>query len=75
MNILTFVGIIVVVLLISTITGTLVWLLWDNTIPQLFSGLVENGYVAQSPDWFDVVKFSWIIGLLFASGSSNSKNN
>lgn len=75
MKILTFVGIILVVLLISTITGTLVWILWDNTIPQLFSGLVENGYVAKSPDWFDVVKFSWIIGLLFASGSSNSKND
>lgn len=72
MKFLAFVGVIVLVLIISTITGTLVWLLWDNTIPQLFSGFVENGYVAKSPDWFDVVKFSWIIGLLFASGSSNN---
>lgn len=54
-----------------TITGTLVWLLWDNTIPALFSGLVEKGYVSPSPKWFDVVKFSWIIGLLFYSKSDN----
>lgn len=75
MKILAFVGFIVVVLLISTLTGTFVWLLWDNTIPNLFGGLVENGYIEKYPDWFDVVKFSWIIGFLFASRSSNSKND
>lgn len=75
MKILAFIGVIVVFFLISTLTGTLVWLLWDNTIPNLFGGLVENGYIEKYPDWFDVVKFSWIIGLLFASGRTNSEND
>lgn len=59
-------GTLVFVFLLTTITGTLIWLLWDNTIPYIFNGLVENGYIERNPEWFDVVKFSWMIGLLFS---------
>lgn len=67
MKFVIFVGILTTYFLISTITGTLVWLLWDNTIPELFGGLVQNGYIAKHPEWFDVVKFSWIVGMLVGS--------
>lgn len=66
-RIILILGALAVVFLISTITGTLVWLLWDNTIPYIFDGLVNNGYIEKNPDWFDVVKLSWIVGLLFSS--------
>lgn len=73
-RIILILGALAVVFLISTITGTLVWLLWDNTIPYIFDGLVSNGYIEKNPDWFDVVKFSWIIGLLFSSKVSSKEN-
>lgn len=64
LKIIIFARVLTLTFLLSTITGTLIWLLWGYTIPYIFDGLVSNGYIERSPEWFDVVKFSWIVGLL-----------
>lgn len=74
-KIIIILGVLTLTLLLCTITGTLIWLLWDNTIPYIFEGLVSNGYIERNPEWFDVVKFSWIVGLLFSPISGKKDNN
>lgn len=73
-KIILIVGALAFMFVVSTITGTLIWLLWDNTIPYIFDGLVSNGYIERHPEWFDVVKFSWMIGFLFSNKSLENKD-
>lgn len=57
-------GAIVLMLLVATLTGTLIWFLWDSTMVASFA--------LPSLAWWQCVKLSWICGLLFKSSASSS---
>jgi hypothetical protein len=51
---------------LAFLNGTLLWVLWDNIMPKLFS----------VPDltWWEAVSLSWIAGILFKSNITNTKD-
>ncbi len=53
-------------LVIATLTGTIVWFLWDGTMVEVFK--------APSLTWWQAVKLSWICALLFKASVSTSKD-
>jgi hypothetical protein len=56
---------------VCTITGTIVWLLWDVTIPVIFTKLCMTGWLPMTINWWSAVKFSWLVGALFGTIKSS----
>ena len=59
----------------SLIGGTLIWLIWEFTIPYMFPKAVESGYIVADPAWWKCVLFSWFCGLTFKGTSSSSSSD
>lgn len=48
----------------SMISGTLIWLIWDSTIPYIFPTLASANYITSHISWWQAVGLSWICGVL-----------
>ncbi len=57
----------------SFFTGSIVWLLWDPTVTNVFPSLVERGVVAGHISWWTAVKLVWLIAGLFAARTAVNK--
>jgi len=71
------IGIIVVVLLtlflFSVLGGTILFLIWEDSITAMFPKAVESGLVAAKLSWWQSVKITWICSILIKS--TNTVNN
>jgi len=70
----TMIGVIVmgviVIIGVSVISGTIIWILWPYVIPNVFPGLVEIGHLPSELGWWTSVLFSWFTHSIFPTGSN-----
>jgi hypothetical protein len=45
--------------------GTILWLLWEDSLTAMFPTAVSSGILAAKLEWWTAVKVVWIFGLLF----------
>lgn len=57
------------------ITGWLVYLLWDHTIPYIFTKAVTEGWLPKEIGFWDAVFLSWITGALFKDSRTSTNNS
>jgi len=57
----------------ACVTGTLVWVLWDDVIPYFFQSAVANG-LPSDPSWWMCVLLTWLTSVLFKASTSTSKD-
>jgi hypothetical protein len=53
-----------IILVMTLISGTLLWLFWPVAIPAMFPGLVTSGTLAASLTWWQSVAAAWIFSIL-----------
>lgn len=53
-----------VIALGSVVGGTLLYLLWEDSITAMFPTAVKNGHLAGSLTWWQSVKIVWVFTLL-----------
>lgn len=63
---------IVLVFLSAVITGTILWIIWDDCIPYVFPALVNGGYLASDLSWWQAVTLTWISNILLKSSFSSN---
>lgn len=61
-----------IVCAISVLGGTVLWLIWEDSLTAMFPKAVESGVLAAKLDWWQSVKITWIFALLFKSTSTTS---
>jgi hypothetical protein len=64
---------VLLVLLLTTLDGILIWLLWPYTIPLIFPGLVSSGAIAGVLSLKTSILFFWLLAILFGAGRRVSK--
>lgn len=64
----------IVAFFVSVFGGTLLWLLWDDSISAMFPKAIENGVISKSLEWWQSVKIVWIFNLLIKATLSNDKS-
>lgn len=64
----------IVAFFVSVFGGTLLWLLWDDSITAMFPKAVENGILSDKLEWWQSVKIVWIFNLLIKATLSNDKS-
>ena len=53
--------------------GTIVWLIWPYALPLVFPKAIASGILVSKISWWSAVCTTWLLGILFKSGSV-SKN-
>jgi hypothetical protein len=74
-GILTGLGVIFLLGLMSLFSGTLVYWLWPVAIPAAFPGLVASGVLAAKLSWWASVCLTWILGILIKSTQTNNNRS
>jgi hypothetical protein len=64
---------IIVIALIAILSGTVLWLIWDDCIPYVFPALVEKGALTADLHWWQAVTLTWVFAILLKPAYS-SKN-
>lgn len=64
-----------IVFAVSVFGGTILWLIWDDSITAMFPKAVETGVLAATLTWWQSVKITWVFSLLIktATTSTNTK--
>ena len=57
----------------SVIGGTLLYLLWEGSIPAMFPKAVESGVLAATLTWWQCVKITWVSAILIKSTTTINK--
>jgi len=68
------IGVIVLTFLIACVSGTILYFIWPITIPKVFPGIVENGYLAAELTWWQSVCLTWVFSILIKSTTNNNNN-
>lgn len=63
-----------IVCCVSVLGGTLLWLLWEDSITAMFPKAIESGVLAATLDWWQSVKITWVFTLLLKGSSSTSSS-
>jgi hypothetical protein len=64
-NLESFTILMVTIFVMSVMSGTLLYLLYEDTFTTLFPSAVTSGVLAPTLTWCQSVKISWIISILF----------
>jgi hypothetical protein len=59
--------------LVSTLNGTLLWLLYPH-IFDMFPKAAEAGVLSPTLGWWSSVCITWVFGLLIKSSNTNTNN-
>jgi len=65
---------IVLIALLSVISGTILYWIWPVAIPAVFPGLIESGALAEELSWWVAVCLTWIFGILIKGSNINNNN-
>lgn len=71
----TIIATLLSIAIVAVIGGTVVWLLWDYTIPYVFPKLVSEGYIAGEVEWWKAVMLSWICYSLINAPKLNNSDS
>ena len=63
----------ILIVALSLISGTILWLIWPIAIPAVFPGLITSGILAARLKWWIAVCLVWIFSILIRS-TTNIKN-
>ena len=61
--------VVLLITVVATFGGTLVWLCWP-VVGAVFPRLVQEGYLAPRLGWFDAVMLTWLSAFLVKSTTS-----
>ncbi len=71
-NVISGIILLIAVLIVSLISGTILWIVWPYTIPAVLPGLIANGIIASKLTWFQSVCLVWFISLFVKTKYNNS---
>ena len=71
-GVVVVIGAILLIGFISTLSGTVVWMIWPIAIPAAFPGLVASGVIAGRLTWWASVCVSLIFQILIKAGTSGA---
>ena len=58
----------------AVFSGTILWLIWNDSVGAMFPKAVETGVLAATLTWWQAVKVSWVFAILIkATTTVNSK--
>lgn len=57
---------------ISVLGGTILWLIWEDSITGMFPKAVETGVLAATLTWWQSVKITWIFSILIKATNSTT---
>jgi hypothetical protein len=60
---------------VAVLSGTLLWLIWEDSITAMFPKAVETGVLASTLTWWQSVKITWIFTLLLKATNTNSTSS
>ncbi len=52
--------------------GTILWLIWEDSVTAMFPKAVESGVLAATLGWWQSVKIVWVFGLLIKATQTNN---
>lgn len=64
---------IIIAVIVFTLSGTIVWMIWPVAIPAAFPALVASGVLAAKLSWWQAVCLNWVLGLLLRSTETSNK--
>jgi hypothetical protein len=64
----------ILLMFVSTIGGTIMWLIYEDSIQRMFPELTNKGYLATTLSWWTCVKIVWLFGLLVKSITTVKKD-
>ena len=73
-KLILFFGGLAIILLVATIGGTIVYLVWPVAV-KAFPALVESGILAAKLTWEQAVLLTWLFGILFKSNAINHEKD
>jgi hypothetical protein len=62
----------IIVCAIAVLGGTILWLIWEDSLTAMFPKAVESGVLAEKLGWWQSVKITWIFALLIKSTNTTS---
>lgn len=54
--------------------GTILWLIWEDSLVMMFPKIVSEGVISPTIDWWPSVKIVWIFSVLFKTVVETNKN-
>jgi hypothetical protein len=57
----------------SVILGTVLYVIWEDSVTAMFPSSVENGILASKLTWWQCVKISWVFSILIKSTNTETK--
>jgi len=60
--------------LLSVVGGTILWLIWEDSIIGMFPKSVESGILSNKLEWWQSVKIVWIFNLLIKATLNNDNS-
>ena len=67
-------GAVILLGLLSLVSGTIVFWICPIAIPAAFPGLVESGVLASSLLWWQAVCLTWLFSILIKATQTNNNN-
>lgn len=55
----------IITAIVATVGGTIIYLIWDDSVTAMFPNAVSTGVLAAKLTWWQSVKIVWICGVLF----------
>ncbi len=70
-NIISGIILLIAVLIVSLVSGTILWIVWPYAIPAVLPGLIANGIISSKLTWFQSVCLVWFISLFVKTKYNN----
>lgn len=59
---------------VSVLAGTILWLVWEDSVAAMFPKAVENGVLAATITWWQAVKISWVFNILIKTTTTTTSS-